>query len=206
MSSIIVFHLSKLRKATFYMPCYVTFVIRLPGKLEIVRSWEWKAQGKESYRTFSPYSILHAQVLSRRETQAQPLLLRAVRGGAQALRRHEIRAAGSQDGAGSHPDRVQVRTRCRHPGELFCSQSGFPLNVENQPRMWLSATDLNTDLHWMKKSQSVYCLFLGDCCALQEHCFWSLENLISCPVQKNLRAWQSGHNVFYWPFLLALID
>ena len=46
--SIIIFHLSKLWKAKFFILYDVIFLVRLPGKFEIDHSWEWKAdtQGK----------------------------------------------------------------------------------------------------------------------------------------------------------------
>ena len=37
---IIIFHLSKLRKAKFFILCDVIFLVRLQGKLEIDHSWE----------------------------------------------------------------------------------------------------------------------------------------------------------------------
>ena len=40
--SIIIFHLSKLWKAKFFILCDVIFLVRLQGKIEIVHSWEWK--------------------------------------------------------------------------------------------------------------------------------------------------------------------
>ena len=38
--SIIIFHLSKLWKAKFFILCEVTFLVRLQGRLEIDHSWE----------------------------------------------------------------------------------------------------------------------------------------------------------------------
>ena len=40
--SIIIFHLSKLWKAKFFILCDVIFLVRLQGKFEIDHSWEWK--------------------------------------------------------------------------------------------------------------------------------------------------------------------
>ena len=42
MGSIIIFHLSKLWKAKFFVLCDIVFVVRLWGKFEIDHSWEWK--------------------------------------------------------------------------------------------------------------------------------------------------------------------
>ena len=39
--SIIIFHLSKLWKANFFIRCGVIFLVRLQGKFEVDRSWEW---------------------------------------------------------------------------------------------------------------------------------------------------------------------
>ena len=38
--SIIIFHLSKLLKAKFFILCDVIFLVRLQGKFEIDHSWE----------------------------------------------------------------------------------------------------------------------------------------------------------------------
>ena len=43
LGSIIIFHLSKLWKAKFFILCDATFQVRLQGKFEINRSWEWKS-------------------------------------------------------------------------------------------------------------------------------------------------------------------
>ena len=48
--SMIIFHLSRLRKATFSILCDVIFLVRLQGKFEIGHSWEWKV----TVRTFLP--------------------------------------------------------------------------------------------------------------------------------------------------------
>ena len=40
--STIIFHLSKLWKAKFFILCDVIFLVRLQGKFEIDHSWEWK--------------------------------------------------------------------------------------------------------------------------------------------------------------------
>ena len=39
--SIIIFHLSKLWKAIFFILCDVKFLVRLQGKFDIDHSWEW---------------------------------------------------------------------------------------------------------------------------------------------------------------------
>ena len=51
-------------------------------------------------------SVLQTQVLPQGEAKAQPLLLPAVWGGAPELHWHEVRSAGSQDGAGLHSEEV----------------------------------------------------------------------------------------------------
>ena len=40
--SIIIFYLSKLWKAKFFILCDLIFLVRLQGKFEIDHSWEWK--------------------------------------------------------------------------------------------------------------------------------------------------------------------
>ena len=42
--SIIIFHLSKLWKAKFFILCDVIFLVRLQGKFENDHSWEWKCK------------------------------------------------------------------------------------------------------------------------------------------------------------------
>ena len=42
--NIIIFHLSKLWKAKFFILCGAIFLVRLRGKFEIDHSWEWKGQ------------------------------------------------------------------------------------------------------------------------------------------------------------------
>ena len=41
-ASIIIFHLSELRKAKFFILCDVIFLVRLQKKFEIDHSWEWR--------------------------------------------------------------------------------------------------------------------------------------------------------------------
>ena len=45
-ASIIIFHLSKLWKAKFFILCGVIFVVRLQGKFDIDHPWEWKGYGE----------------------------------------------------------------------------------------------------------------------------------------------------------------
>ena len=51
--SIIIFHLSKLRKAKFFTLCDAVFLVRLQGKFGYDHSWEWK--GEERNGAMKPH-------------------------------------------------------------------------------------------------------------------------------------------------------
>ena len=57
--SIIIFRLSKLWKAKFFILCGVTFLVRLQGKFEIDHSWEWKGEALARRDASILYQLLH---------------------------------------------------------------------------------------------------------------------------------------------------
>ena len=96
--SIIIFHLSKLWKAKFFILCNVIFLARLQEKVDIDHSWEWKGddascerlaaehpQGKtfpvKCFRVYAPHSMTAKILRCPRSLQYYPLPILGIRRG-----------------------------------------------------------------------------------------------------------------------------